>query len=83
MISLQEAGMSWLTEIEAMHTLTVLLNSVFVSGDAEPQTSVIVMTICSALLFTVLGLPKLKRRQRLAARVNTLDKVDLRRLSGT
>lgn len=75
--------MSWLTDIDAVHALSVLLNSVFISGDAEPQTSVTVMTICSALLFTVLGVPKLKRRQRLAARVQTLDKVDLRRLSGT
>lgn len=75
--------MSWLTEIELVHALVVLLNSVFITGDAEPETSVTVMAICSSILFIALGIPKLKRRQRHAEMVETLDKIDLRRLAGT
>lgn len=75
--------MTWLTDIEAVHALLVLLDSVFVSGNAEPQTSVYVMSICSSLIFILLGVPKLKSKQKRALRVQNLDKVDLRRLAGT
>ncbi len=75
--------MSWLIDIEVLHALIVLMDSVFITGDAEPQTSVTVMSLCSSILFILLGIPKLKRRQKQAEAVDRLDKVDLRRLAGT
>ena len=81
--SLQEAGVSWLSDITWLHTLWVLLESVFVSGNAEPETSVYVMATFGSFLFIILGVPKLKGHHARAKRVRQLTQDDVRRLAGT
>ena len=63
--------MVWLdTFINGAQPMLHLLNSVFIEGDAEPEISMQVMTICAACVFVLLNTPRLKPRQRVDARVS-------------
>ena len=52
--------MSWLEPL-LQYPLGMLLYTVFVDGSADTNTTVIVMSVAAALLFVLLGVPKLKQ----------------------